>query len=91
VSAATGNFGRDEKSCAAIVAARREHRKGDAAALGTAHQRAALAAEFKAMVEDLRCDRWDQAQRLALPSPKLSASTRLQQPGLSGTYCNRVR
>jgi len=66
-------------------------RKGDAAALATAHQRAALAAEFKAMVEDLRCDRWDQAQRLALPSPKLSASTRLQQPGLSGTYCNRVR
>lgn len=47
---------------------------GEAAALATAQQRAALGeerlSELKAMLEDLRCDRdaWrDQAQRLALP------------------------
>jgi hypothetical protein len=49
---------------------------GDAAALASAHQRAALAEErlsdLKAVLEDMRADRdaWrDQAQRLALPKP----------------------
>src|SRR5437016_3743298 len=48
----------------------------DAAALASAHQRAALAEErlsdLKAVLEDMRADRdaWrDQAQRLALPKP----------------------
>jgi hypothetical protein len=52
------------------------HAAGNSTALAIAQQRAVLAeerlTEFKAMLEDMRCDRdaWrDQAQRLALPKP----------------------